>query len=46
MLTTLTVNIADPNANNPGDSLYAEIQEAVDAALFDSAAVMPGGSAR
>ena len=32
MLTTLTVDIGDPTANDPGDNLYAEIQEAVDAA--------------
>ena len=32
MLTTLTVDIGDPTADAPGDNLYAEIQEAVDAA--------------
>ena len=32
MLTTLTVDIGDPTANDPGDNLYAQIQEAVDAA--------------
>ncbi len=30
--TTLIVDIGDPTANQPGDNLYAQIQEAVDAA--------------
>ena len=29
LLTTLTVDIGDPTANNPGDNLYAQISEAV-----------------
>ena len=33
MLTTLTVDIGDPTANDPGDNLYAQISEAVAAAL-------------
>ena len=32
MLTTLTVDIGDPTANDPGDNLYAQISEAVAAA--------------
>jgi len=32
MLTTLTVDLGDPSANDPGDNLYAQIQEAVDVA--------------
>ncbi len=32
LLTTLTVDIGDPTANDPGDNLYAQISEAVAAA--------------
>lgn len=32
MLTMLTVDVNDPAADDPGDNLYAQIQEAVDAA--------------
>ena len=32
LLTTLVVDINDPTADQPGDNLYAQIQEAVDAA--------------
>lgn len=32
LLSTLSVDINDPTANDPGDNLYAQIQEAVDAA--------------
>ncbi len=32
LLTTLTVDMGDPNADVPGDNLYAQISEAVAAA--------------